>query len=505
MNSSGDSYQDDYAGQTNESMASSIAEAVARRISSEYTRARVSTTFGEIYATWLKNYVKPHLAARSAREYESLFSLYFARWKDMNVYDIRRSAVQEWTSALGQTGIQTAANKAVEMMRAVYNKAIEWELLPDNYNPATNIRKFKRQSRERFLQAEELPRFFQALQTLRYQTTQDFILLALLTGARRSNVAAMRWDEIDLTRAVWTVPKTKNGTSQVIPLTPLAQSLLKRRKANAQSDWVLPSKRSPSGHLTKPEKAWKELITRAELGKHLTVHDLRRSLGSWEAITGANISVIAKTLNHKDLNSTQIYARLNVDDQRKAMDKAISALLLAAGVPEAQSTEEQEFERLGPSFELDADNWVGIEDAARISKVSISVLENLRQNNDGPPYLKAGFSVQYKPSMLRAWMHNRNARETKLSASQAPADNAILPTNLLRSIVQLVGQSPRDWIGTSEIYQLLPAGPDWEQFLLALRHLMENGLLEPSGLKPLTAAKWRIKNGAHIGSLNSAR
>ena len=65
---------------------------------------------------------------------------------------------------------------------------------------------------------------------------------------------------------------------------------------------------------------------------NLRIHDLRRSLGSWQAATGANLSVIGKTLAHKNVSTTAIYARLNIDPIRESMNKATDAILNAAGV-----------------------------------------------------------------------------------------------------------------------------------------------------------------------------
>ena len=61
---------------------------------------------------------------------------------------------------------------------------------------------------------------------------------------------------------------------------------------------------------------------------------MRRSLGSWQAATGANLSIIGKTLNHKNVATTAIYARLNLDPVRESMNKATSAMLEAGGMLE---------------------------------------------------------------------------------------------------------------------------------------------------------------------------
>ena len=86
-----------------------------------------------------------------------------------------------------------------------------------------------------------------------------------------------------------------------------------------------------SGHLVETKKPWKRILDKAGL-KNLRIHDLRRSLGSWQAATGANLSIIGKTLAHKNVSTTAIYARLNIDPIRESMNKATDAMLNAAGV-----------------------------------------------------------------------------------------------------------------------------------------------------------------------------
>ncbi|MBS1955263.1 MAG: tyrosine-type recombinase/integrase [Cyanobacteria bacterium SZAS-4] len=75
-----------------------------------------------------------------------------------------------------------------------------------------------------------------------------------------------------------------------------------------------------------PKDAWLRIKRRARIDD-VHLHDLRRTLGSWQAATGASLHVIGKTLNHKDSNTTAIYARLNLDPVRQAMENATDALL----------------------------------------------------------------------------------------------------------------------------------------------------------------------------------
>jgi len=79
------------------------------------------------------------------------------------------------------------------------------------------------------------------------------------------------------------------------------------------------------GHLADPKKAWHRVLKRAGICD-LRVHDLRRTLGSWQAAAGANSYIIGKSLGHKSQQSTAIYARLNLDPVRASVNQAIDAM-----------------------------------------------------------------------------------------------------------------------------------------------------------------------------------
>ncbi|MBP6901050.1 MAG: site-specific integrase [Burkholderiaceae bacterium] len=231
---------------------------------------------------------------------------------------------------------QTSANRAVETLRAMYNWAGEPKrAIFTGVNPAARHELFAEVERERFIQPDELGPFFQALAEEPNEDIRDFVLCAVLTGARRSNVIAMRWDELSLKRGEWRVSGElmKNGQPQTITLTPELVELLKARAEKHKGEWVFESSRSKSGHMTEPHSGWTRILKRANLDD-LRIHDLRRTLGSWLARTGASLVLIGKSLNHKSQQATAIYARLDLDPIRQSVNLAASAMLEAAGAKE---------------------------------------------------------------------------------------------------------------------------------------------------------------------------
>lgn len=258
-------------------------------------------------------------------------------WQDRKLSSITQRDIKDLRAALAKECGNAAANHALKLVRVVFNKMCEWgEYRGDN--PALNPGLLKVASRDRFLRKEELPPLFDALAKTSNINIRDFIMLSILTGARRSNVMAMRWADISLQRAEWRIPDTKNGDPVVIQLSREAVETLRARQASAPSgEWVFPGA-GKSGHMESPKKGVSTILKNAGIEK-LTIHDLRRTLGSWQAITGASLPIIGKSLGHKSIAATQIYARLSADPVRESVQRATGAIFEAATMKDKQINE----------------------------------------------------------------------------------------------------------------------------------------------------------------------
>lgn len=236
--------------------------------------------------------------------------------------------ISPYTSEAGEiqyvSGMTT--NRIIALAKTVFNWGISLELC--EINPVIGIKKSPEKSRTRFLQAEELPKFFVALEQEENDVVRDFILLSLLTGSRRANVLQMRWDQISFTRREWTIPRTKNDDHQIVTLCSEAYQILSNRKKVSISEFVFPGD-GKAGYFHDPKKGWKRVLQRAGI-ENLRIHDLRRTLGSWQAKTGASLVVIGKSLGHKSLQATMVYARLDLEPVRDSVESATKAIFAAA-------------------------------------------------------------------------------------------------------------------------------------------------------------------------------
>ena len=289
----------------------------------ERRAARVEHTLGALFDWWLESHAKQH--RRTWPEDQRQFDKHLAQLRTRRLSSISRSEVQSLHAKLGKDSGHTTANRIVSLLKALFNKAEGIGYRGDN--PAARIKKFPEQSRDRFLRPDEVPAFWKALEQ-EPELFRDFFMVALLTGARRRNVQAMRWDDVHLDSANWRIPHTKNNDPVLIHLPSKALEILRRRhEANGSSQWVFPT-HSASGHLQEPKTAWRRIIARAGL-TDIRIHDLRRTLGSWQALAGTSLQVIGKSLGHKSIQATQVYSRLTMQPVIESVDAATTAILAA--------------------------------------------------------------------------------------------------------------------------------------------------------------------------------
>jgi integrase len=329
----------------------------------ERRAVRAEMTLQELLDTFLLLYAKEH--KRTWKNDQWTFDRYLHGWKLKKLSSIRRADVVDLHRHIGRTHGKYIANRVVELLSSMFNRARrDWGY--EGANPAEKISPFKERKRARFLDGNELPAFFKSLAQEGNETIRDYILVSLLTGGRRGNVESMRWDEIDWTRSEWNISaeKAKADEPITVVLTPAVVEILARRKADSlkasahegsePNEWVFPGV-GKTGHLVEPKTAWKRILERARNIERedwlqanptkteknfaeykpvpsftdLRLHDLRRTLGSWQAATGASLPIIGKSLGHSSIQATQIYARLNLDPVRDAVNKATDAMLIA--------------------------------------------------------------------------------------------------------------------------------------------------------------------------------
>jgi integrase len=153
------------------------------------------------------------------------------------------------------------------------------------------------------------------------------VRLALLTGLRRTEIAAARKVEFDLDSAspALTIPRgrAKNRNAHRVPLSPRAASLLRKAiEVSEDSECVFPGQRNFS-HIGSRSVSKAMERTRIKLGiKDITMHDLRRTAGTYMSQYGVPKEVRERILNHGGMRkgsiTDSVYNRYEYDAEKRA-------------------------------------------------------------------------------------------------------------------------------------------------------------------------------------------
>lgn len=291
--------------------------ALGKNPQAEKRTLRQEILFQEMFHNFIEQYSKKH--KKTWKEDKRVINRFCVNFFKKKVITITRQDIQKLHTKVGEESGQRQANVLIQILSSMFNRAIEWGW--NGKNPCGGIKKFKEKSRDRFLQPDEIQRLIKVLNESQNELIRDYVYISLLTGVRKSDVLSMEWSEIDFINKKWRIPEQKNGEPQTIPLTDFACNILQERQKKKFNQFVFGSKLGTKGYLVEPKKGWQSILKKAEI-QNLRIHDLRRTLGSLLACSGTSSHIISKALGHKSSKATDIYARLNLDPVREAVEKA---------------------------------------------------------------------------------------------------------------------------------------------------------------------------------------
>ena len=230
--------------------------------------------------------------------------------------DVRRADITRLHSGIG-ADTPVEANRVLTLVGGIFAKAEAWGYVPEGHpNPARGIDRFQERSRDRWLRPEEVERLLSAVAEETDLYVRAAFRLYLQTGLRKGELLQLKWQDIDFKRAELRIPYTKSGRPHSLSLTETALAILRELPRSIHSDWVFPG--HGTNHRKDLKRPWQRIRKRAGLDD-VTIHDLRRTVGSWMAQAGVPLQVIGEVLNHRHPDVTRIYARLAEDQGRHAL------------------------------------------------------------------------------------------------------------------------------------------------------------------------------------------
>lgn len=204
-------------------------------------------------------------------------------------------------------------------LRACINQAFEERIIP--YNPLRGIEGFKAEEGTRmYLTIDEVKRLAQV--DCEYPQIKAAFLFSCLTGLRRSDVLRITWGDVyeqgEFTRLIFKQKKTKG--QEYLDITQEARVLMGER--GKPTDHPFSNIHSP----TCTNKAIQEWVLRAGIDKKITFHCARHTFATMMLDIGTDLYVVSKLLGHREIGTTQIYARV-MDKNKQAAVAAIPSIL----------------------------------------------------------------------------------------------------------------------------------------------------------------------------------
>jgi len=181
------------------------------------------------------------------------------------------------------------------------------------------------------LQREQLPVWFGAVRKIQNPVISAYLQALLLTGARREEMAALKWDDVDFQwRSLHIADKVETETGRVIPMTPYLACLL--AALPRRNEWVFSSPAAADGKIAEPRIAHTKALQVAGL-PHVTLHGLRRSFGTLSEWCEVPVGVVAQIMGHTaSAIAEKHYRRRPLDLLRSWHDKIEAWMLEQAGI-----------------------------------------------------------------------------------------------------------------------------------------------------------------------------
>lgn len=270
-------------------------------------RLRMGDTFKDLAAKYIELHCEPELKPRSTLNHRrNIDSYLMPQWGHLKIADIKPSDITLLLMNIGaKRQAPILANRIRATISGIFMFALRQGLLATN--PCVGLPKaYKESSRQRYLEEDEIVRFWKATEA-ESDLMRDIFRCLLLLGQRVGETKLMRWD--DVSEDSWIIPASvaKNGREHLVPLPPLAQNIISNRKRDTHNDTPYVFMGRKNQPVTALQKA-QERIAKRMGSKPWTIHDLRRTVGTHLEKLKVSEATIAAVLNHKKESRSRVTA-----------------------------------------------------------------------------------------------------------------------------------------------------------------------------------------------------
>ena len=280
----------------------------------EKSKLRKSITIEQLSQRYMTEHCRHHCKRSTINAHNWLLKKFILpEFGKRSVFEVSRSDIAKLHQNLAPTLYN--ANRVLGLLKAMYQKAIEWEILEVNDDPCTAIRPFREKKRERFLSPEELCRLVSVIEEFGadgsiLKQARDVFLLLIYTGCRLGEIQTLQWKAVDIAnkRLILEHHKTDHQGKKVIPLNASAIDVINDIQLSSSREYLFPG-RDGAGHIVNLQKPWRRIREAAHL-EDVRIHDLRHTFASLAINSGVPLAVVGGLLGHKSNQSTARYAHL---------------------------------------------------------------------------------------------------------------------------------------------------------------------------------------------------
>lgn len=237
--------------------------------------------------------------------------------------EIGHADAVRWHAEVTRSAGPGAANRAMEILKAMFNKAEQWGVLPEYSNPFNGVKRNRGRKFERFLSEDEMSRLGRELANEREEQPLQVAVIKLLalTGCRRGEILHLKWSEVKGRKLK--LEDSKTG-SRIVWLGEEARSVLDAVPRVSNEDRVFPFEANPE---SKIDMCWRHIRQRARLA-NVRLHDLRHNYASSAARSSETLPMIGDLLGHKSVGTTKRYTHF--DDAELGRNASVIGAAIAA-------------------------------------------------------------------------------------------------------------------------------------------------------------------------------
>ena len=201
----------------------------------------------------------------------------------------------------------------------------------------------KPKAKKDFLQKEQVMLWFKHTNQINNLVIKSYLQILVITGARRNELASLKWQDVDLTWFQATIRDKVNGTRQ-IPITPYVAKLM--NDLPRVNDYVFSSPRSETGYIAEPRYALETANKNAGI-PHLSIHGLRRTFKNLSEWVEMPVGIVAQIMGHEpSATAEKHYTDRPIDLLRMWHTKIEKFILDEAGIVQPTWDELKEQKKL---------------------------------------------------------------------------------------------------------------------------------------------------------------